>query len=406
MIYEQEVVTAEELRWADYTLRLHESISPIAEAWDGFLAPDDVFLRSPYLRAMEEAPPRGMQFFYVLVMRKGRITGLLYLQLHFFNAADSLNYDRSDEKPGVRQKIRDFVAEKIQFYTLICGNATITGPYGFRFEENIDGPEQMAVLDCTLEWVKDILDKRGREVKLMFVKDFFDPLFTDSSGTCFFEQYHEFKAQPGMFLQIREEWKSYSDYLKALQSKYRVRAKRARRLLGKVERRELNATQIEDICESIFKQYKHIADKAVFNLFILEPGYFLAMKRRLGSKFHLFGCFLDEELVGFYSVVEEGEELVAHFLGYEEKFNHEHQLYLNMLFDIIEFAIDNGFRSISFARTALEIKSSVGATPENLMFYLRYTGGIHNRLLPFYYNLLEPEEKWTPRQPFKLVGGG
>jgi hypothetical protein len=36
-------------------------------------------------------------------------------------------------------------------------------------------------------------------------------------------------------------------------------------------------------------------------------------------------------------------------------------LYLNMLYDMIAYSINKGFKEIIFARTALEIKSSVGA---------------------------------------------
>jgi len=45
----------------------------------------------------------------------------------------------------------------------------------------------------------------------------------------------------------------------------------------------------------------------------------------------------------------------------------EKMLYLNMLYDMVCHSINKGFKQIIFARTALEIKSSVGAIPEKCM---------------------------------------
>jgi hypothetical protein len=96
-----------------------------------------------------------------------------------------------------------------------------------------------------------------------------------------------------------------------------------------------------------------------------------------------------------------GDELDAHYLGYEDEVNRDHQLYLNMLLNIVQCAIEKRFRSIFFARTALEIKSSVGAEPHDMYFYLQHSKGFHNKLLPHIFNLLDPKEEWTPRSPFK-----
>jgi hypothetical protein len=51
----------------------------------------------------------------------------------------------------------------------------------------------------------------------------------------------------------------------------------------------------------------------------------------------------------------------TYFLGYDDSIQREKMLYLNMLYDMIAYSINKGFKEIIFARTALEIKSSVGA---------------------------------------------
>jgi hypothetical protein len=95
------------------------------------------------------------------------------------------------------------------------------------------------------------------------------------------------------------------------------------------------------------------------------------------------------------------DEIEAHFLGYEEKVNKEKQLYLNMLLDMISLSIELGVHRIIYGRTAMEIKSSVGAKPYNMQFYLQYQNALINKFVGLVYNMLEPEVKWIQRQPFK-----
>jgi hypothetical protein len=72
-----------------------------------------------------------------------------------------------------------------------------------------------------------------------------------------------------------------------------------------------------------------------------------------------------------------------------------------MLYDMIGCSIHNGFKRINFGRTALEIKSSVGAKPEQLYGWMQHQNKLINRNLEFFFKLLEPEVKWIGRNPFK-----
>jgi hypothetical protein len=62
----------------------------------------------------------------------------------------------------------------------------------------------------------------------------------------------------------------------------------------------------------------------------------------------------------------------TYFLGYDDSIQREKMLYLNMLYDMIAYSINKGFKEIIFARTALEIKSSVGARPIQMWVYRTY----------------------------------
>ena len=73
-----------------------------------------------------------------------------------------------------------------------------------------------------------------------------------------------------------------------------------------------------------------------------------------------------------------------------------------MLYDYIEIAISKKLKTINFGRTASEIKSSVGAFPQDLTMYLRHKKTITNKILKVFLQRVQP----TPFQqkfPFKNI---
>jgi len=72
-----------------------------------------------------------------------------------------------------------------------------------------------------------------------------------------------------------------------------------------------------------------------------------------------------------------------------------------MLYDMIAYSINKNFKEIIFARTALEIKSSVGAKPVKMFGLMDHSSKIVNLYLPRIFKYLEPETVWQERNPFK-----
>jgi hypothetical protein len=83
-------------------------------------------------------------------------------------------------------------------------------------------------------------------------------------------------------------------------------------------------------------------------------------------------------------------------------------LYLNMLYDMVTYSINKKFKKVVFARTALEIKSSIGATPLKMYGLMQHSNKLINKKLDRMFDLLEPKTEWQQRHPFKeslSVGG-
>jgi predicted N-acyltransferase len=241
------------------------------------------------------------------------------------------------------------------------------------------------------------LKQKGVKASVTLFKDYFEKNRQNIENTSF----GEFQIQPNMVIEIQEDWKKLDDYLSAMSSKYRVRAKSAFKKAKDIEKQELGLTEIKRYEIQMFELYNQIVESAGFNGIKLQQNYFTNLKEHLNEKFKVIGYFKDGELIGFYTVFFEKEVMESHYLGINQEENRRCQLYINMLYDMIKMGIYHEVKRIFLARTALEIKSSVGAEPHDLFFYLKNHNPIFNALAHRTFDLFNPQEAWTQRRPFK-----
>ena len=208
-------------------------------------------------------------------------------------------------------------------------------------------------------------------------------------------------ALPNMILDIRPEWDSFDDYLKAMSSKYRVRTKRSFKKAKDISKRELTLEDIQHYNKQIFSLYQETASNADFNALFLHEDYFLGLKIHLQDRFQVFGYFLEGELIGFYTILYNSTAMYAHFLGINSKLNYPYQIYLNMLYDLIRAGIASKSTKIAMARTALEIKSSVGAKAYNMFAFVKFKNPLYNMVVRRMTKVFFKSPEWTPRAPFK-----
>jgi hypothetical protein len=136
-------------------------------------------------------------------------------------------------------------------------------------------------------------------------------------------------------------------------------------------------------------------------MFYLDRTYFHSLKKFLNEKVKIDGYFEGNTLRGFTTSIDNGDHMDAHFLGYDPETNHSSQLYLNMLLDMIAYSIKRSKSKLILSRTAMEIKSSVGAKPYEMYCFLLHLNPILNKLTPYVINFLYKEVRWEERNPFK-----
>ena len=394
-----------ELARQGFQMRVFDNIQSAAADWQIAQPVDNRFLSVKYLQVLEQFPPKGFKFRYLVFYKDDRPVGVTYCQWLHFKAVESVQ-EELDRSAGYWQRLihglKQLIVRQIEFRTLVCGNILLTGPNGLYFENTSIAPEfQLEVLNEGLQLLANDMTQKGTKVTGIGLKD-----FGEKTRTSVFQKpnspYAEFCFLPSMEMSIHPSWKNFDHYLDALSSKYRVRAKRAGKKAKHLKVQSLSAEEIKQHNEQIYALYQTIAAKATVNLVQLHPDYFLGLKRAFGEAFQLVAYWDDDKIVGFYTTLENGTELEAHFLGVDQEVNKEAQLYFNMLLAMVNDAILLGKSSIHFARTAMEIKSSVGAVGQDMYCYVRHRKKLPNQIfMPFLRRLTPADEAWVPRQPFK-----
>lgn len=391
----------------DIQLSIYSSIEDAKSEWNAIVPDENVFLQEQFLRVLEEYPPEGMQYRYLIFKDDQNLFGVAYCQVQYFKADESINQPIDGDDPcffkAIGKSLRDLVSKMVEFNSLVCGNLLLTGEHGYYFDySKVEQKQAYELLVDALNTTIQHLSKEGINTPLIFLKDYFPDTSSVAKKVYAPAKFHDFEFQPNMLLNIHPEWSNFDDYLSAMSSKYRVRARRAFKKGKDFSKRELSLEEIDENRERIYELYEMVLNHAGFNTMVLNKEYFFGLKKRLEDNFQLVGYYLNDELVGFYTTIINHEELEAHFLGFDHTYNRTHQIYLNMLYDMIKRGIYCGSKQLVFARTALEIKSSVGAVAHDMQCYLRLQNKLHNRLLmKSIVNYLNTPEEWTPRHPFK-----
>ena len=189
-------------------------------------------------------------------------------------------------------------------------------------------------------------------------------------------------ALPDLVLDLAPTWANFGDYLAALPSKYRRRVRRARRLFAAgLERRHLEAADLETYAANVDGLYDELLARAPYVPFRMPPGYLARLAAAAGERCRVTGYFDAGRMVGFSSLLLGGDEALAHLAAVEPAYNGPHQLYLNLLLDLLEASLDAGARRLHYGRTATTIKTSVGAQPRSYASFATHDGPLRARLL-------------------------
>lgn len=371
-----------------YTHQLFTKTAELPDNWDQ-VAQSCIFLQKCYLQILEESSPENMLNTFLGIFEGEKLMATALIQE--IDLALLPSFGERDH--AIKTALRNILFKQFASKLLLVGNNMLSGQNAYTCLPDADESK-------VIEKLREVVEFWPKKNHLTIFKD-----FTESQIQAFqipaFQTDFPFSSQPNMVFEIKSIWQKEEDYVADLSKKYRDQFKRCRKKGAEISTKELNYEEILQAEETIYDLYLHVAKNAPFNTFILPKKHFSSFKKHLGSDFILRGYYLENQLVGFTTVIRHGKELETYFLGYDEKIQREKMLYLNMLYDLINCGIIQGFERIILGRTALEIKSSIGAKAVRLEGLMRHRFGMIHTNLSWIFPLLEPATTWIERHPYK-----
>ncbi len=356
----------------------------------------DFLLSVPYLINLEKHPFNDMYFHYVIAYFKNTPVGILYFQETEIHITDGYKMVENSSTSFLEGWVHD-VLHSLKLRLLVNGNLFMSGPHGAHFLPIVPVDAQASIIQRACQ--KIIKSSRsGKKIMGMLIKDIGErlekTLIEIDSGLIGFE------VQPTMVIPIRKKWGTFGDVMDDYKSKYRVRTRGALKKAAHLNLQELDENSIGTLNNHMMELYKNVEGRSNFYMMSIHPRYFLEMKKALKDCFVVKGFFEDKKLVGFYSYFRGTGENLASFIGMDYEYNKLCSLYQNILYALLDDAIRDGADSLDLARTALEIKSTVGAEPVNHRLIVKHNNQIFNSVIKKLIQNLKPVQ-WIQRRPFR-----
>ena len=381
------------------TALFFSSIDEISDKiWSHLNCETNLYLHRDFLRSIEKHHPK-IQFKYIVLVDDNSIPkAFASIQIIDFYL-DAIQNDLESFVKKVKRfgkKLHIFPDDKA-LKILICGNTFVSGEHGI-FINPIEDKKSIIK-----ELAKAILhltnSDKNLKIDAFLLKDFLnEALFITNELKDY--GYHPLSVEPNMILHLDKDWLNFDDYLQALKTKFRVKAKKALQLSKPLKIENISLENIENHLPKMTHLYEKVATNASFNLADFNLETYKDFKEKLGDNYMLKTYWLNDNIVGFMSGIINNNSLDAHFVGIDYQQNRTYAIYQRMLYDYVEIAIQKKVNHINFGRTASEIKSSVGAEPQDLTMYVRHKKSITNKILKLFLQRVQP----TPFQqkfPFK-----
>jgi predicted N-acyltransferase len=364
--------------------------------WDCLNTDNNPYLSRKYLSALEESLPY-FDFRYVIFYNEKKETvGIAYCQIIKITQHE-INTEALSNRLG--SKLPNTIINSLDLRVLICGNAFATGENGFIFHPSISSNTAFDLLTSVIEEINLVEKKHKKKISITLIKEFWPEHFKNSQhfkemGCC------EVNIDVNMVLKLDDSWKTFADYLAAMNSKFRTKAKQVFAKSADLQLIDFTPEIIEERLDEINSLYNMLVDKASFSFGRLNATTLLFVKKELGDNFFFRGYYLKGQLIGFSTATNFNGVLDGNYIGLDYEFNQDYAVYQRMLYDFVEHAFKTGAREIRIGRTAEEIKSGVGALPVEMKFYAKHRNKVTNALLRPFVQKLKPSD-FNLRRPFK-----
>lgn len=374
--------------------------------WDMVAAHGSFFLRRDVLRVIESHGPDNVQPRYAMIFRAETPVAILAVQVVTITG-DRLQRDHAVAPTEKRSLLRRVLSPatrttraRLRERLLVAGNLLSWGFDGIAFAP---GEDTAALWPAVAEALYRIrrAERLTGQTDFVMVKD-----LTPAQAGVEALRRHSYRAletEPNMVLALDPAWRTYDDYLAALDAKYRRKVKDQVKKLTAAGCTVEALADVSSAAARLHELYLAVQGNAAVRLVTLRPGYFAELARASGNDFRCTVVRRGEQIIGFVTTLRDGDTAVGYYIGFERAAAEAGlPIYLRLLHATIADAIAWRCQRLSLGRTALEPKAGLGAKPEVMHVWLRHRVPALNWLLRGVLGAI-PHAEAPERSPFKAV---
>lgn len=251
----------------------------------------------------------------------------------------------------------------LRFKTLVGGQSLGSGEHAFRWTAEV--PSEWRV-----RWTERAFDECAAlwGIRIWMAKDF-GPQLEAEWAPHWSRRWARASFDPLMVVPLDPEWSTLDQWQEALRTKARTKV---RSIISR--NAELSLARVTDPEEllrlgpDLIALYELVYGRASIVMGGLDTDDFSRLATTHGDDFTLVTYHKDGRLVGFHCGLHHAatHTIEAYYVGFEPELNKECAIYQRMLIEFIEWGISTGAHRVVMGRTALEIKSTLGALPTPL----------------------------------------
>lgn len=336
---------------------LAERISHLdASAWNALTRDSSVFLKTPFLSALEQAMPENVSPRYALMYQGDEAIAAVCMQVVALDGRSTVA--ATTPLSGLTQLMHQ--------RALVLGSFAGWGDTGLVMKQGAD---------ATLVWTEALrlmdrlrrFEKLEGHVNVSFVKD---AAREDHEGALRKNGYQRAPSGPDMLLELDPKWRTLDDYLACLASKRRRAVKKTLEDLSGYQLRRLTLAELQQHQSRLDALYGQVWASAEIRPLRLSGKFFVELQRTLGDDCVVMGLLREGQLDGFGVCLRSGATCVGYYLGYDKAV--EAPLYFRLLVSILEQGLAWQCARVSMGRTTEEPKARLGASPGGTALWVKH----------------------------------
>ena len=380
--------------------RLHNTIYEIdAALWNSIIGSEDLYHRHEFVGIIEDAQIENSKFWYLLIYNNDELVATVCLSAMEM----SLDLLIEGELKWIKA-IRKIWKKFLKVNILMCGLPISLGQKNIKIKE---GNDISGILKLITRQMHSIAKREG--IYHLIYKEFNEEDTASLNGLI---THKFFKAFSLPYMDMDIKWESFGSYLSNLRHSYRRKIKKGLCKLN-ISKSEIpfntlkSGFALNDLkanSESEFyEHYLAVMKRASSKLETLNSTFFELFFDRYKGKFDLIQVKDGEKILSSAILIRAGDTLHFMLIGLPQYRNDKFDPYFNLLYAIVQFAINNKISKIRLGQTAYWVKQQIGGTASNVFLFYHCRKKPVHFLLKNLKHLIFPETKLKSINVFNKV---